>query len=342
MVDSRIGKKVMQAVVLEEYGGPEVLKIKEIPDLEPGRGEVRVKVRASALNRADIMQRMGQYPPPGSPEYEIPGLEFAGVVDKIGAEVSNWQIGDRVCGLLSGGGYAEQVLTHERLLMAIPGNLTFEAATAIPEVFFTAYDALQDKADFQAGDIVLIHAGGSGVGTAATQLARVMGASKIFTTSRSAWKLEKSLELGANRAIDTTEEDFEQVVLEATATHGADVILDFIGAAYMEQNLKAAALEGRLVQIATLGSPTAQVNLQQVLGKRLRLQGTTLRSRPIEQKMALTQKFAKQMLPLFTDGRLKPLLDRSFQLEEVAEAHRYMEDNSNFGKIILKIGKSSS
>jgi NADPH:quinone reductase-like Zn-dependent oxidoreductase len=223
------------------------------------------------------------------------------------------------------------------MLMAIPENLTFEEAAAIPEVFFTAYDALLDKADFQAGDIVLIHAGGSGVGTAATQLAKVMGASIIFTTSRTAWKLEKTRSMGADRAINTTEENFDQVVLEATASHGADVILDFVGAAYMEQNLKVAALEGRIVHIATLGEASAQLNLRQVLNKRLRLQGTTLRSRPIEQKMALTQKFAKQMLPFFADGRLKPIIDRTFKLEEVAQAHRYMENNSNFGKIVLKM-----
>lgn len=198
------------------------------------------------------------------------------MVDKLGPEVSDWQIGERVFGLLPGGGYTEQVLTHERMLMAIPGNLTFEEAAAIPEVFLTAYDALLDKANFQAGDIVLIHAGGSGVGTAATQLAKVMGASKIFTTSRTKWKLEKSLEMGADRVINTTVEDFDQVVLEATASHGVDVILDFVGAAYMEQNLKAAALEGRIVQIAALSSSSAQLNLKQVLSKRLRLQGTSL------------------------------------------------------------------
>lgn len=199
----------MWAVVIEEYGSPEVLQLKEIPNLEPERGEVRVKVYASALNRADIEQRKGNYPPPIASQYEIPGLEFAGVVDKLGEEVSNWQLGDRVFGLLSAGGYAEQVLVHERMLMPIPANLCFEQAAAIPEVFFTAYDALIDKAKFQAGDTVLIHAGASRVGTAAIQLARVMGASTIFTTSRSTWKLEKSLHLGASQTINTAQEDFD-------------------------------------------------------------------------------------------------------------------------------------
>lgn len=323
--------------MIEEYGSPEVLQLKEIPNLEPSRGEVRVKIHATALNRADVEQRKGNYPPPIRSEYEIPGLEFAGVVEKLGAEVSKWQLGDRVFGLLSAGGYAEQVLTHERMLMPIPPNLTFEQAAAIPEVFFTAYDALIDKADFSAGDTVLIHAGASGVGTAAIQLALVMGASSILTTSRSAWKLEKCLQLGATNAINTDEAQFDSFVLEATASRGVDIILDFVGADYLEKNLNAAALEGRIVQIATLSGANAQINLQKVMSKRLRLQGTTLRSRSIERKMTLTQKFAKAMLPLFADGRLKPLIDRSFQMKEVVEAHRYMENNSNFGKIVLTI-----
>lgn len=184
---------------------------------------------------------------------------------------------------------------------------------------------------------MLIHAGASGVGTAAIQLARVMGASTIFTTSRSPWKLEKCLQLGANRAINPTEAEFDQVVLEVTASKGVDIILDFVGAAYLEKNLNAAAQAGRIVQIATLSGSSAQINLQKVLLKRLRLQGTTLRSRSIEQKMTLTQKFAKQILPLFVDGRLKPLIDRSFELKDVIEAHRYMENNSNFGKVVLAI-----
>lgn len=327
----------MHAVVIEEYGNPSVLQLKEIPNLEPNRGEVRVKVHASALNRADIEQRKGKYPPPIPSEYEIPGLEFAGVVDKLGTEVRNWQVGDRVFGLLSAGGYAEQAIAHERMLMPIPSNLTFEQAAAIPEVFFTAYDALLDKADFQAGDTVLIHAGASGVGTAAIQLARVMGASIILTTSRSTWKLEKCLQLGADRAINSSVEEFDQVVLDTTASKGVDIILDFIGADYLEKNLNAAALEGRIVQIAMLSGASPKINLQKVLSKRLRLQGTTLRSRPIEQKITLTQKFTKQMLPHFVSGRLKPITDRSFELKEVVEAHHYMESNSNFGKVILTI-----
>ena len=327
----------MRAVVLEEYGEPDVLKLTQIPEPVPGSKEVRAKVAVCGINRADTMQRRGQYPPPSSTEHEIPGLEFAGTVDKVGATVSSWQVGDRVFGLLPGGGYGEKVIVHERLLMAIPDTLTFEDAAAIPEVFLTAYDALLDKGSFRAGDVVLIHAGGSGVGTAATQLAKVMGASQIFTTSRSQDKLSKSEEMGADRAINSASEAFDEVIKEATSGYGADVILDFVGADYLDKNIQAAALEGKLVQIATLSGASAQIDLREMMTKRLKLTGTTLRSRPIEQKMVLTQQFAKQMLPLFTQGRLKPVIDRSFDLEAVAEAHRYMESNSNFGKILLKV-----
>lgn len=327
----------MWAVVIEKYGSPEVLQLQKIADPEPNRGEVRVQIHASALNRADIDQRKGNYPPPIAAEHEIPGLEFSGVVDKLGTEVKQWQVGDRVFGLLSAGGYAEQVVTPERMLMPIPANLSFEQAAAIPEVFLTAYDALVDKASFQAGDSVLIHAGASGVGTAAIQLARVMGASLIFATSRSEWKLEKCRSLGATHTIHTKTE-FDKVVLDATASRGVDIILDFVGADYLKKNLNAAAVQGRIVQIAMLSGASAEIDLGQVLSKRLRLQGTTLRSRPIEQKMALTQTFAKQILQFFAEGRLDPILDRSFPLQEVAEAHRYMENNHNVGKIILQLG----
>ena len=324
----------MQAIVLEAYGEPDVLKLKEIPAPEPSAGEVLINVAVCGVNRADTLQRRGQYPPPSPTQYEIPGLEFAGTVEQIGAAVS-WHKGDRVFGLLAGGGYAEKVVTHERMLMPIPDNLSFEQAAAIPEVFLTAYDALLERGGFQAGDCVLIHAGGSGVGTAATQLAKAMGASFVFTTSRSDDKLWQSEKLGA-RAINATTEDFAQVV-KAANNYGADVILDFVGAAYLEKNLEAAALEGRIVQIATLSGADAQINLRQMMTKRLRLVGTTLRSRSLEQKMTLTQKFARQMLPLFEQERLKPVIDRSFRLEEAAQAHQYMEANSNFGKILLQI-----
>ncbi|MGJ3251747.1 MAG: NAD(P)H-quinone oxidoreductase [Elainellaceae cyanobacterium] len=326
----------MRAVVLNEYGGPEVLKVCEIPELEAGPGEVRVRVMASALNRADILQRRGMYPSPQPSAYEIPGLEFSGTIDSVGTGVTGWQRGDRVFGLLSGGGYAEQVIVPERMLMTIPENLSVEVAAAIPEVFFTAYDALC-KANIQAGERVLIHAGASGVGIAATQLAKLMGAHNVLVTSRTAWKLEKCLELGADSVINTSDEEFDQAVLAITGDRGADVILDFVGANYLSQNLNAAALEGRIIQIATLSGSIAEINLRTLMGKRLRLEGTTLRSRPIEQKIVLTQQFINQLLPLFGSGRLIPIIDCSFSLNDIADAHRYMEANRNIGKILITL-----
>lgn len=329
----------MRAVVLEEYGGPEVLQIKEIPTPEPGVGEVRVRVMATALNRADLLQRLGRYSQPGpEPEYEIPGLEFAGVIDALGPGTWGWKVGDRVCGLLSGGGYAEYVVTHQRMLIPIPDGMSMEDAAAIPEVFMTAYDALVHQVHMKYGDIVLIHAGGSGVGTAAIQLAKTMGAGQVFVTVGSREKAEGCLKLGADRAILYREEDFAQVIQEETNGQGADVIIDFVGGPYIEGNLKAAARGGRIVVLGTLGGPRGEINLGQVLFKRLTVSGVTLRSRPIEQKIQLTQEIAKHVMPGFSRGILRPVVDRVMPFEEIADAHRYMEDNRNFGKIILRVG----
>lgn len=328
----------MRAVVLDQYGGPDVLRVREIPDLVPGTGEVRVRVAATALNRADLLQRRGLYPPPGPrPEYEIPGLEFAGTVDALGPGVTGWKEGDRVFGLLPGGGYAEQVVTHERMLMPVPRDMSFEEAAAIPEVFFTAYDALVDRAGMHVGDVVLVHAGGSGVGTAAIQLAVAMGGTVLVTVG-SEEKARRAVALGAARAILYPSESFDTAVLEATGGRGADVILDFVGGPYLERNVRAAASEGRIVFIGTMGGTRAEIDIGAVMRKRLRLIGTTLRARPPEQKMRLTQRFARQVLPLFEAGRLRPVVDRVFPLEAVAEAHAYMEANRNFGKIVLRVG----
>lgn len=328
----------MRAVVLEQYGGPEVLQIKEIPDPEPGAGEVRVRVVATALNRADILQRLGRYEQPGpKPEYEIPGLEFAGVVDALGRGVSQWKVGDRVCGLLSGGGYAEYVVTHERMLIPVPEQMSLEEAAAIPEVFMTAYDALVYKVQLRYGDIALIHAGGSGVGTAATQLAKTMGA-QVFVTVGNQAKAEGARKLGADRAIIYRQEDFVEVVRQETGGHGADVIIDFVGGPYMDANLRAAALGGRIVVLGTLGGGRGEINLGLLLFKRLQVSGATLRARPLEQKMQLTQEIIKQVMPGFSRGLLRPVIDRIMDFDEIADAHRYMEENRNFGKIIVRVG----
>ncbi len=327
----------MRAIVLERYGGPEVLTVREAPDPLPGPDDVLVRVAASALNRADTMQRQGNYPQPGGKsEVEIPGLEFAGIVERTGERVTSARAGDRVMGLLPGGGYAEQVVTHERMLMPVPEGMSLNEAASIPEVFFTAYDALFPQANCQMGDTVLVHAGGSGVGIAAIQLAGVAGA-RVLCTLGSDEKARRARELGADQAINYKTSDFKDAVNEATAGKGADIILDFIGAPYLLQNLAAAALGGRIVFIGLMGGATTEINLGALLGKRLQLFGTTLRSRPAEAKMRLTQEFIRHALPLFRSGAIRPVVDRTFRLDEAADAHRYMEENRNFGKIVLEV-----
>ncbi len=328
----------MRAVVLAGYGGPEVLQFQEVPDPVPGPSEVRVRVAATALNRADLLQRAGRYPPPEPrPAHEIPGLEFAGTIEAVGPGVTAWQPGQRVCGLLPGGGYAELVVTHERLLIPVPSSLSLEEAAAVPEVFLTAFDALAERAGLRLGEVALIHAGGSGVGTAALQLAKAMGASVLVTVG-SREKAQKALALGADQAIVYREASFPDVVLTYTNGRGADVIIDFVGGPYLEGNLRAAALEGRIVCLGTLGGAQGELPLGTLMAKRLRLMGATLRARPVEEKMRLTQLFIRHVWPWLASGRVRPVIDRVFPWAEVAAAHQYMAENRNFGKIVLRLG----
>lgn len=327
----------MRAIVLDQYGGPEVLRLKQIADLDPGSEDTLVRVAATALNRADTLQRQGLYPQPGArPEHEIPGLEFAGTVERIGARVTGVQPGQRVMGLLPGGGYAEQVVTHARMLLPVPDGMTLSEAASIPEVFFTAYDALFPQAGCALGDTMLVHAGGSGIGIAAIQLAKAAGA-RVLCTVGNDEKAAQARMLGSDIAINYKTMDFKDAALAATDGAGVDIILDVIGGPYLDQNLAAAALGGRIVFIGLMGGPVAPINLGLLLGKRLRLFGTTLRSRPIEAKIALTQAFMAHALPLFRSGALRPIVDREFPLAEAAAAHRYMEENRNFGKIVLRM-----
>ena len=324
----------MRAAVITEPGGPEVLKVRELPDPDPGPDDVLVDIKASALNRADTLQRQGGYPvPPGSPD-DIPGLEFSGVVLEAGRNVADLSPGDRVFGLLGGGGYASRVVTHSRMAMRIPDNLDFVQAAAVPEVFFTAYDALFNHCDLAMGESVLIHAAGSGVGTAAVQLAHNAGA-YVFGTAGSADKLQGAKDLGMDVGINYREQDFSEVVREHTGGVGVDVLLDVIGADYWDRNLASLALRGRLVLVGTMGGGAVQVNLGPVMFKRLRVNGTVLRSRPIEEKIALTNQIKRHVLPLIASGAIKPVVDSVYPLEDAAGAHRYMESNANFGKIIL-------
>ena len=326
----------MRAAVVTEPGGPEVFEIRELDDPRPGPEEALVAVRATALNRADLMQRRGGYAAPPGTLDDVPGLEMAGEVAAVGERVTQWAPGDRVIALLGGGGYGSRVVVHERMLMSIPPGLDFEQAAGIPEVFLTAFDAMVLQCGLQPGESVLIHAVGSGVGTAAVQIAAVAGC-RTFGTASSAEKLRGASELGLDVGINYQEEDFAEVVARETDGRGVDVILDVVGAPYWERNLASLATKGRMVIVGTLGGGRVeQMNIGALMGKRLRVHGTVLRSRPFEEKADLTQQFVRRLLPLFEGGRLAPVVDRVFPLEEVAEAHRYMESNANFGKIVLR------
>jgi len=325
----------MKAVVITRPGGPEVLEYREVPDPVAGPEDLLVRVRATALNRADLLQRMGGYPQPGpKPPFEIPGLEYAGEVIAVGERVEGFAVGDRVMGLLAGGGYAELVATHYRLAVKVPDVLSWEEAGATPEVFITAHDALL-QCGLAAGERVLVHAAGSGVGVAATQVAKVMGASLVAGTAGSAEKLARAAELGLDLGINYREQDFAEEVLRATDGKGVDVILDVIGAEYWERNLRALAVKGRMVVVGLMGGTGASTNLGVLLQKRLQVRGTTLRARPMEEKAAATRAFEKSVLPHIASGRVKVVIDRVYALRDAAEAHAYMATNANFGKIVL-------
>jgi tumor protein p53-inducible protein 3 len=327
----------VKAIVVEQPGGPEQLKLGEAPTPAPGPGELLVRVRAAALNRADILQREGNYPPPPGAS-EILGLDMAGVVEARGSGCTRFQEGDRVCGLLPGGGYAEYAILPEALAMPIPEGWGFEEAAAVPEVFLTAFQTLFWIGRLAAGETVLVHAGASGVGTAAIQLAREAGAT-VLTTAGSEEKCAACRELGAAAAINYRQGPFADAVLEATAGQGVDLILDFVAAAYLEQNLAVLRTDGRLVLISTLGGGKVDgVRLGTLIAKRLQITGTTLRSRSLEYKARLTGELSEFALERFARGALKPVIDSTFSWEKAAEAHRRMEANRNVGKIVLSVG----
>lgn len=324
----------MRAVVITKPGGPEVLEVREVKTPEPVADQVRVRVRAAGLNRMDLSQRMGSYPaPPGSPS-DILGVEFAGEVDAVGPDVRTWQPGQRVMGIVGGGAQAEYVLTYAGLLVEIPENLDFVQAASLPEVFMTAHDALFTQARLQMGERVLIHAAGSGVGTAAIQLAHTVGAT-VFGTSRTPDKLERAKPLGLD--VGLTAQNFAKEVKQATKSAGVHVVLDFIGAPYMEQNLEALAVWGRLVFLSTLGGTQANVDLRVVMVKRIQIRGCTLRSRTLEEKMTVTRLFAEQVVPLLAKSRVIPVIEQVYSIHEIVKAHEAMAANKNFGKLVLTI-----
>jgi NADPH2:quinone reductase len=327
----------MKAVIITAPGGPEVLEIGEVemPPL-PSADRVRVRVHAAGVNRADVLQRQGHYPaPPGYPQ-NIPGLEFAGEVEAMGDEVRTWKIGQRVFGIIAGGAQAEYVIVPESHLAEIPDNLDWSEAAAVPEVFITAHDALFTRANLRSGETMLVHAAGSGVGTATIQLARAAGAT-AFGTSRTADKLERAKAYGLSNSIAVGGDPQAMVapLMEWTKGRGANVIIDLVGAAYLEANLNALARRGRLVLVGTTAGAKATLDFSIAMGKRLTIVGTMLRARSIEEKATATRLFSEQVVPLLAAGTVRPVIDRVYKMEEIREAHARMEANESFGKIVL-------
>ena len=326
----------MKAVLMSGSGGIESLHIGEHADPEMKEDELLVRVKATALNRADLLQRRGKHPPPtGVPN--ILGLEMAGEVIDVGAACEGWAPGDRVCALLPGGGYAERVSIPAGLAMPIPGKLTFEEAAAIPEVFLTAYQNLFNVACLAPGETVLIHAGGSGVGTAAIQLVHEAGGTSLVTAG-SREKIERCLALGARAGWNYKEGEFAPWIAKLTEGKGVDIVLDFVGAAYFEQNVQSLAVDGRMVVIGTMGGAEVEkFSLRTLMSKRLQITGAGLRSMDTARKIHLTRQFADFALPRFADGRLVPIVDSVFDWRETAKAHERMEANVNVGKIVLRV-----
>lgn len=324
----------MRAVVFDEPGGPEVLHIAEVPDPVPGPEDLLVRNFAAGVNRADLLQRRGHYPaPPG--ESAILGLEFAGEVLSWGEGVAGFERGDRVFGLLGGGGYAELVRVHHRMAVPIPDHFSFEKAAAVPEAFLTACENLFELGRLEAGQTVLIHAGASGVGTAAIQLAREAGA-RVIITAGTPEKRERCLSLGASLALDRHRE-FAPEVEKATGGRLADVILDLVGASFWEQNLRCLARGGRLLLVGLVGGSKVSADLSVLLHRRLTVIGSTLRGQSREEKIAITDRFRARVLPRLASGAVQPVLDRVFLLGEAAEAHRHVEADRNIGKVVLRL-----
>ncbi|MEY3656081.1 MAG: hypothetical protein RL114_439, partial [Actinomycetota bacterium] len=321
----------MKAIVLREHGGPEVLQFEDVPSPVFGAEDILVSVAATALNRADLLQRMGFYPNPFPSGPEIPGLEFAGTVKAVGERVTSWKVGDKVMGVVSGGAYAEELVLHERQAMAVPAGMSLHDAAAIPEVFITAWDALVVQGGLTSGRWALVHAGASGVGSAGIQIAKAIGARIIVTCS--AGKVQSCRDLGADVVVDYGSQDFVEEVQKATGGQGVDVILDVIGGDYVERNVASLAVKGHIIQVGVMAGKPVPFNVGALLAKRAGITGTTLRARPLDEKIAITQRFAAEMLPLFDTGALKPVIDSVYPIADIAKGQEYMASNGNVGKI---------
>ncbi len=328
----------MRAIVIREPGGPDVLAPTDLPDLAPPFGHVRVAVRYVGVNRADLLQRMGVYPaPPGVPP-NIPGLEYSGVVDVVGEGVTRFRAGDRVLGLVGGGAYAEQIVVHEGEVARLPDAIDDRTAAGIPEAFVTAYDALVARVKLGPGDAVLIHAAGSGVGTAAIQIAKSLGC-RVIATSRTVDKLARCKELGADVGLVVEKATFADAVKDATSGRGADVILDLAGGAYVGEDVNAVAVLGRILVVGLTAGARSEINLGALLSRRATIIGTVLRSRPLAEKIQAAAVLERNVVPLVAAGRMTPVIDREYPLEEAAEAHTFVASNASFGKVLLAVGR---
>lgn len=322
----------MHAITITEPGGPDVLRWTEVPDPGPGPGEILIDVVASAVNRADLLQRQGFYPPPpGAPEY--PGLECSGRIAALGPDVEGWAVGDEVCALLAGGGYAEKVAVPAGQVLPVPEGVSLAEAAGLPEVFCTVWSNVFAIGRLAPGDTFLVHGGGGGIGTAAIQLAAAYGA-RVFCTASEA-KHNRCLALGAERAIDYRSEDFVEVITEATGGRGADVILDNMGATYLDRNLAALATSGRLIVIGMQGGAKGELNLGALLFKRASVTATSLRARPTEEKAEIVEDVKAHVWPLLAFGKIRPVIDRAIAMPDAAEAHRALESGDVTGKVLL-------
>ncbi|HUP89553.1 MAG TPA: NAD(P)H-quinone oxidoreductase [Longimicrobiales bacterium] len=316
----------MKAVIITKPGNPDVLQISDVDTPTPGADQVLVRVHATAVNRADLMQRRGNYPPPPGYRADIPGLEYAGVIEANG---------DRVMGIIGGASYAEYVVVHEGEAMPVPSNLSLEEAAAIPEAFLTAYDALHARLHLQRGETVLIHAVASGVGTAALQLAKQLGCF-VIGTARSDEKLERAIELGLDVAVNAARESFVDVVRSHTDGRGVDAVVDLVGGDYLTGNVQALALRGRIVVVGLVAGASAPLDMRLLLNKRATIVGTVMRARSLEEKIQVAQDVTRDVIPLFESGAVVPVVDAVFPMSEVVRAHEIVEGNRNFGKIVLK------
>lgn len=324
----------MKAIIITHPGAPEVLKIQDRPKPQITAGEVLVQVAAAGINRPDVAQRKGNYPPPTGASIDIPGLEIAGTIVEVGEDVTRWKTGDQVCGLVIGAGYAEYCAIPAGQCLPVPGNLTLVEAASLPETFFTVWSNVFDRGNLQPGESLLVHGGSSGIGVAAIKMASALGC-RVFVTAGSEDKLRFCEDLGASRAINYKTENFSNIIKEITQDEGVNVILDMIGGDYTPDNIKCLAMEGRLVMINSMKGREAKLDLVEVMRKRLIITGSMLRSRDVAFKSAIAAKLEQHIWPLITSGKIKPVIYKTFTAEQAAEAHALMESSEHMGKIVL-------